>query len=60
MSNYYSSAVHPLTRKIEQALYMDNHFGRHIYGVKFEDGSIWRLEQLPKLPEPDPYTEPRP
>lgn len=38
MSNFTEWAVHPETGKIEQATYLDDHFGRHMYGVRFADG----------------------
>lgn len=56
MSDYFAPAIHPLTKRIEQAHYADNYFGRHQYAVIFEDGSVWRLEQLPRWPD-DPSTK---
>lgn len=41
MSNYVNWAVHPETDKIEQAEYLDDHFGRHLHGVRFSDGKVF-------------------
>lgn len=41
MSNYQAMTYHPITKIPENALWFDNHYGRHRYGVKFSDGSIY-------------------
>lgn len=41
MSNYVNWAVHPETGKTEQAEYLDDHFGKHLYGVRFSDGRVF-------------------
>lgn len=35
MSSYTKKTKHPLTGKWEDALWIDDYFGKHIYGVKF-------------------------
>ena len=37
MSDYYQAAYHPGERVIRAARWIDNYFGHHQYGVKFED-----------------------
>jgi hypothetical protein len=64
MSNYRSIAFNPKTLKLEDADYIEDHY-RHIYGVKFDDGSIYRIHEVgleaavkllsgaaPRLPDP--------
>lgn len=40
MSNYLRTTKHPKTGNWETAHWLDDHFGPHQYGVKFEDGTI--------------------
>ncbi|WP_417459114.1 hypothetical protein [Kordiimonas sp.] len=42
MSNYFGKAVNPATGEYENAEFLDDHFGRHRYGVRFADGKVWR------------------
>ena len=47
MSSFYKKTKHPVTGSIENALWVDDHFGRHKYGVEFPDGSVfpdWEIE----------------
>ena len=46
MSSFYGRAVHPKTGETEDAVFIDNHFGPHNYGVKFRDGSTWPDSQV--------------
>ena len=48
MSNYYADAKNPLTGKIERALFIDDYFGKHRYGVQFENlaGWVYRLNEI--------------
>ena len=46
MSNYRAPAIHPRTKKIELADYLDNHYGGYRYGVRFGDGSIWPIDKV--------------
>lgn len=45
MSNYRAPARHPVTGNVELAEWIDDHFGRHQYGVRFADGSIYTPEK---------------
>ena len=40
MSNFTRRTIHPVTGAIEEATWLDDHFGKHRYGVRFADGSI--------------------
>ena len=53
MSSYRDWAVHPSTKQIEMAFYLDDYFGRHNYGVKFDDGSVWPIDKVPRMSEAD-------
>ena len=55
MSTYYGDAFHPVTGKPEKALFIDDYFGRRIYGIQFSDGSTYREEDVKY---PDPLDEP--
>ena len=47
MSNYSRIAWHPVERVARAAWYIDDHFGRHQYGVQFdEDGKVYRPEEV--------------
>lgn len=41
MSTYTRETKNPLTGKYEVAVWMDDYFGHHNYGVKFPDGTIY-------------------
>lgn len=36
MSNYYGTAINPATGKPEDCEFLDDYFGRHKYGVRFD------------------------
>lgn len=40
MSNYTRTTKNPFTSKWEEADWLDDHFGKHNYGVKFKDGTV--------------------
>jgi len=52
MSNFTAPTFHPKTAVIEQAYWMDDHFGMHEYGVHFpsEAGDVvhkpWECERV--------------
>ena len=47
MSSYYRSAFHPPTGTVRDALWIDDYFGRHQYGVRFAgDSAVYDPEQV--------------
>ncbi len=46
MSNYAALTKHPETGEWVNATWVDDHFGRHRYGVFFPDGKVFREEQI--------------
>lgn len=38
MSSFYQAAFHPHERRIRKAMWLDDYFGRHRYGVRFDEG----------------------
>ena len=40
MSNFRSKAFNPVSKKIEDAEYCDDYYGRHRYGIRFDDGCV--------------------
>ena len=57
MSTYFEVTKHPRTGEWERALWIDDYFGRHNYGVKFLDGQVFdprltKLQRKPSLTEP--------
>lgn len=46
MSTYRDLAWNPSTGRIEDALWIDDYFGRHRYGVQFEDGRVWPQKEV--------------
>jgi len=50
MSNYIGYAKNPETGEVEQAEFLDDYYGRHEYGVRFEDGGIYPIDDV-ELPE---------
>lgn len=41
MSSYNKYTKHPVTGNIERAFWIDDHFGRHRYGVRFASGEVF-------------------
>ena len=41
MSNYSRYTRHPLTKRWEYALWMDDYYEHHYYGVRFPDGQVF-------------------
>lgn len=41
MSSFGAPTRHPETGKIESAMWLDDYFGRHRYGVSFPDGQVF-------------------
>lgn len=47
MSSYLKSTVHPETKAIENAEWLDDYFGQHNYGVRFpSDGKVFRADEF--------------
>jgi hypothetical protein len=46
MSDYRAPAYNPESGRVEEADWIDNHFGHHIYGVKFGDGQVWHVANV--------------
>lgn len=44
MSNYFAKTKHPVTRKWEQAEWLDGYFRKHEYSVRFKDGMVFRAD----------------
>lgn len=55
MSNYTAPAIHPETGVIQDALWIDDYYGPHRYGVRFDDGKVFDA-WLVKLAKP-PLTD---
>jgi len=41
MSNFSAKTFHPITGAIEDAMWMDDYFAHHHYGIRFQDGEIF-------------------
>jgi len=41
MSTYYAFTRHPRTGEWLEAMWIDNYFGQHRYGVQFADGEVF-------------------
>lgn len=46
MSNYYAITKHPKIGKWVKALWLDDHFGKHHYGVEFPDGKVFNPDKV--------------
>lgn len=58
MSTYFRETKHPQTDKWERATWYDDYYGKHHYGVKFPDGSIFDPEKIKlETREPEPVQE---
>ena len=60
MSNFKQYTTNPKTGVIEKADWLDNYFGRRIYGVKFPDGKIYNINEtiltiFPNCPKCDNF-----
>lgn len=52
MSTYRDKAVNPRTGNIEWALFIDDHFGRHEYGVRFDgETHVYREHEVKRAEE---------
>jgi len=46
MSNYRDTAINPDTGKTEEADFLDGYYGRHRYGVRFDDGEVYPISDV--------------
>lgn len=46
MSNFSQLTINPATKKYEMANWIDDHFGKHRYGVQFPDGTIYDPDKI--------------
>ncbi len=62
MSSYKDLAYDPASRTVREAWFIDDYFGKHRYGVRFDDdGEVYRPEQVaipPHLAAPPPSQKP--
>lgn len=57
MSSYYSMAINPRTGKNEEAMFLDDYFGRHSYGVVFisdVDKHVHKLSDIALVTDEEP------
>lgn len=54
MSSYQKQTVHPETKQIENAEWLDDYFGNHNYWVRFpSDGKVFRADDFDWLQNPE-------
>lgn len=54
MSSYYDTAIHPVTGQPTRCMYLDNYFGRHRYGVRFEgEEHVYPATEVRRAPPTD-------
>lgn len=46
MSSFIRNTKNPETGKFEPAYWLDDYFGNHKYGVKFEDGTVYDPDKV--------------
>ena len=49
MSNYSAKTFHPITKTLEDADWLDDHFGHHQYGVRFAGGDIFKAHRCEQV-----------
>lgn len=57
MSSYYDIAINPKTKSMEKAMWVDDAYGNHVYGVQFEDGSMYPASDVERIPATDLFDE---
>lgn len=50
MSNFQKLTRHPITGNVETANWLDDYFGKHVYGVRFEDGRVFNESEIKDEP----------
>lgn len=56
MSNFQATVVHKKTGEEKQAIFWDDHFGHHRYGIEI-DGKILTTDEFTKTWERKEYDE---
>lgn len=51
MSSYTTKTIHPITKTVENADWLDDYFGPHRYGVRFPDGQVFKPEECEQFSE---------
>ena len=46
MSNFIRKTKNPVSGKWEEATWLDGYFGKREYGVRFENGRIFREKEI--------------
>jgi hypothetical protein len=47
MSSYVAPTYHPHEKRVRDAWWLDDYFGKHRYGVRFDDGGhVFRPEEV--------------
>lgn len=46
MSSFYKTTKHPLTGKWEKAMWIDDFYAQHHYGVEFPDKKVYDPEKI--------------
>lgn len=46
MSNYRAPAYHPVTGRLEVADWIDDFYGKRVYGVRFADGHTRHVHKI--------------
>lgn len=57
MSNFTVKAINPMSGDIEDAQFLDDYFGKGLYAVLFEDGDLYRPEQVIRVVSDKDYPE---
>ena len=53
MSTYRAKAIHPATGEVVVATFIDDYFGKHRYGVEFDDGDVYPIDTIEAVHDDD-------
>lgn len=56
MSSFEDIAINPKTGKMEKAMWVDNAYGRHRYGVQFADGKTYHERNVKRVSSLELFT----
>lgn len=60
MSNYVGRAINPRTNQVQEALFIDDHFGRHRYGIRFAgEEYVWPAHKVTVVTDAEPILRPQ-